>query len=318
MLRSPKRISGSVASGDGTETKHTPRWHTHSYNRPVFYRLVAISSPCIPRSVRFGLARVVALVFCRLLRREYAVARGNLLQILPHADAATIERMTQSLFRNFAYFFTDLLSLNHLTLSRQQRYVHGICGEEHLRAALATPRGFLVATAHVGNWDLAGRLLSTYGRTIHVLVAPEQEAAIQRLLRERDCPPNLRFVAYGVAGEFVQLLMALRRGDVVAFQADRGTGHRRDVPVTFFGAPALFPYGPFALAAAAQVPILPCFCLMRPDRHYDIFVDEAIRVVRGQETHALQHMVRVLERYVAMAPDQWFNFYDVWHQPSVT
>jgi len=116
----------------------------------------------------------------------------------------------------------------------------------------------------------------------------------------------------------VQLLMALRRGDVVAFQADRVTGHRRDVPVTFFGTPALFPYGPFALAAAAQVPILPCFCLMRPDRHYDIFVDEAIMVARGQEVHALQHMVRVLERYVAMAPDQWFNFYDIWHHPIVS
>jgi predicted LPLAT superfamily acyltransferase len=149
-------------------------------------------------------------------------------------------------------------------------------------------------------------------------VAPEQEATIQRLLRERDCPPNVRFVAHGVAGGFVQLLMALRRGDVVAFQTDRATGHRRDVPVPFFGVPALFPYGPFALAAAAQVPILPCFCLMRPDRHYDIFVDKAIPVVRNQETQALQHMVRVLERYVAMAPDQWFNFYDVWHHPSVS
>lgn len=318
MLQSPKRIPGSVATGNGSEAQQTPRWHTHSYNRPALYRLVATCSPYIPRSVRFGLARVVAAVFCRLLAREYAIARGNILRVLPHADAATIERLTRSLFRHFAYFFTDLLSLNHLELSRQRRYVHGIAGEEHLQAALASPRGFLVATAHIGNWDLAGRLLSAHGRTVHVLVAPEQEATIQRLLRERDCPPNLRFVAHGAAGGFVQLLMALRRGDVVAFQTDRGTGHRRDMPVTFFGAPALFPYGPFALAAAAQVPILPCFCLMRPDRHYDIFVDEAIPVARDQETQALQHMVRVLERYVAMAPDQWFNFYDVWHHPIVS
>jgi lauroyl/myristoyl acyltransferase len=260
----------------------------------------------------------VAAVFRRLLGREYAIARKNILQILPHADAATIERLTRSLFRHFAYFFTDLLSLNPLELSRQQRYVHGIAGEAHLQAVLASPRGFMAATAHVGNWDLAGRLLSTCGRTIHVLVAPEQEAAIQHLLRERHCPPNLRFVTQGASGGFVELLMALRRGDVVAFQADRVTGHRRDVSVTFFGAPALFPYGPFALAAAAQVPILPCFCLMRPDRRYDIFVDEAFMVPRGQETQALQHMVGVLQRYVAMAPDQWFNFYDVWHHPIVS
>jgi lauroyl/myristoyl acyltransferase len=268
--------------------------------------------------MRFALARPVAVVFRRLLRREYTVAYGNIARILPHADAATIERLRRSLFRNFAYCFTDLLSLNHLERSRQRRYVHGIHGEAHLQAALASRGGFLTATAHVGNWDLAGRLLSAYGRTVHVLVAPEQEAAIQHLLRERHCPPNLRFVVHGAAGVFVQLLMALRRGDIVAFQVDRVTGHRRDVAVGFFGAPALFPYGPFALAAAAPGPILPCFCLLRSDHQYDIFVDEAISVVRGRETHALQHMVHVLQRYIAMAPDQWFNFYDVWHNPIVS
>jgi lauroyl/myristoyl acyltransferase len=246
------------------------------------------------------------------------VVQGNLTRLLPQADAATIEHMTRSLFQNFACFFTDLLSLNHLERSAQRRYVHGVHGETHLRAALASRCGFLTATAHIGNWDLAGRQLSAYGRTVHVLVAPEQAAAIQYLLRERDRPPNLHFVVHGAAGVFVELLMALRRGDIVAFQADRATGHPRDVAVEFFGAPALFPYGPFGLAAAAQVPILPCFCVMRPDRQYDILVDEAIIVARGQEAHALQQMVRVLERYIAMAPDQWFNFYDVWHNPIVS
>jgi lauroyl/myristoyl acyltransferase len=252
------------------------------------------------------------------LPQEYAMARRNITRLLSQADAATIEQMTRSLFRHFAYCFADLLSLNHLALPGQRRYVHGIHGEEHLQAALVSRCGFLAATAHVGNWDLAGRLLSAFGRTIHVLVAPEQEAVIQHLLRERDRPPNLHFVVHGATGGFMQLLMALRRGDIVAFQADRVTGHRRDVLVEFFGRPALFPYGPFALAAAAQVPILPCFCLMRSDRRYDIFVEEAISVARGQETHALQHLVRVLERYIAMAPDQWFNFYDVWQNPIVS
>jgi predicted LPLAT superfamily acyltransferase len=32
----------------------------------------------------------------------------------------------------------------------------------------------------------------------------------------------------------------------------------------------------------------------------------------------MQQMVRVLERYIAMAPDQWFNFYDVWQSPIVS
>jgi predicted LPLAT superfamily acyltransferase len=106
--------------------------------------------------------------------------------------------------------------------------------------------------------------------------------------------------------------MALRRGEVVALQADRVMGHRSDMWLPFFGVPAGFPSSPFALAAAAQVPVLPCFCLLRPDWQYDIWVETPIIPVRCQEESALRHMVQVLERYITMAPEQWFNFYDVW------
>jgi predicted LPLAT superfamily acyltransferase len=51
---------------------------------------------------------------------------------------------------------------------------------------------------------------------------------------------------------------------------------------------------------------------MRPDARYEIWVEPAISVASGQEEAALQHMVRVLERYITMAPNQWYNFYDVW------
>jgi len=51
---------------------------------------------------------------------------------------------------------------------------------------------------------------------------------------------------------------------------------------------------------------------MRPDMRYEIWVDQAITVVPGHEEAALRQMVHVLERYIAMAPNQWYNFYDVW------
>jgi KDO2-lipid IV(A) lauroyltransferase len=273
---------------------------------------VVLSSPCIPRPLRFGLARLMATVFRRLMPREYAAVRRNMRQILPDADASAIERLAQALFRNFACTFSDLLSVNRQTTAAQQRYVHRVWGEERLKTALASGRGIIAATAHLGNWDLAGRLLASYGKIVHVLVAPEQQAAIQRLLRGARQPAGLRFVNNDAPGGFMQLLMALRRGEVVAFQADRATHHRSDGTAMFFGAPALFPSAPMTLAAAAQVPVLPCFCLMRSDYRYDIFVDEPLTVSRHGEAVALQHMARILECYIAMAPDQWFNFYDVW------
>lgn len=286
-------------------------WYTHSYDKPILYHLVTTCS-LLPRPLRFGLARAFACLFRQLMPREYVAAQRNITRILHDADPTIIARTTRSLFRNFAYYFSDLLSLNRQPLSVQQRYVHQVHGFDQFQAVLESGSGFVAATAHLGNWELAGRLLSPFGKTVHVLVAPEQHSAVQHILREYKRPPGLRFVLNNSAGAFMRLLMALRRGDVAAIQIDRATGHRSDIPVNFFGTPALFPGGPFILAAAAHVPVIPFFCLMRPDHRYDIFIGEAIPVIRGHEEQALQQMVRVLESYVASAPDQWFNFYDVW------
>lgn len=291
----------------------TPRWYTHSYNRPALYRLVATVAPWLPRPVRFALASGVADLARRLMPREQRAVQRNMTQMFPQATPQEITQRTRTLFRHFAIFFADLLSLNRSGPLLQQRYLHRVHGLEHLQAVFATTQGCIAATAHLGNWDLAGRLLSTYGRPVHVLMAPEQAAGVQALVRQRGEQTGLHFVTATGPTVFVHLLTALRRGEIVAVQMDRATGHRSDCLVPFFGAPAPFPLGPFRLAAAAQVPVLPCFCVLRPDRRYDIFVEPVIPVERGHEEAALQDMVRVLERYIAMAPDQWCNFYEVWN-----
>src|SRR5215468_2001854 len=185
------------------------RWYTHTYNRLAFYRLIAASSRWFPRSVRLRMARIVAMACCHWMPREYAAVRGNLRRLLPDASRQEVERQARQVFCNFACCFADLLSLNRRPLAVQQAYVSTVQGLEHLHAVLQAPRGFVAATAHLGNWELAGRLLSTYGRRIHVLMAPEQDPALQRFLREGMHAADLCFVSNDNSAVFVQLLMAL-------------------------------------------------------------------------------------------------------------
>ena len=88
------------------------RWYSHAYNRLVLYRLVALCAPLLPRPVRLRVARAVATLLRQYMPREYAAVQRNLTRLLPTASAAEVERQAQALFRNFACFFADLLSLN--------------------------------------------------------------------------------------------------------------------------------------------------------------------------------------------------------------
>ena len=171
--------------------------------------------------------------------------------------------------------------------------------------------GFIVLTAHVGNWELAGRLLVARGesRRVHVVMAPEADPAVERLLR-RDGPA--RIVTLRTPTDAVPLIAALRRGEIVGMQGDRPLRQRGDVAVDLFGAPALFPLGPFLLARAAGVPVLPAFCVLRPDRRYTVRMDEPLYVERGGEEAALRRWVDTLAAVIARHPTQWFPFCDPW------
>jgi KDO2-lipid IV(A) lauroyltransferase len=294
----------------------TPQWYSHAYNRPLAYHLVTACAHCLPRPARLSLARSIAPLFQRMMPKEYEAVQSNMSRILSNADNTAIKRTASMLFQNFAVVFTDLLSLNRQSENTQQRYLHDVYGMQHLRHVLASSRGFIAATAHMGNWELASRLLLSFGRPLYVLMAPEEHVAVQRLLREGNTPDGLHLVTHADGGSFIELLRALRRGAIVAIQTDRATGHHSDIATPFFNLPALFPGGPFMLAAAARSDVLPCFCLLRPDDRYHIFVEPPITVSRGHEDNAMFKMVQYLEHYISMAPDQWFNFYDFWNTQS--
>ena len=110
----------------------------------------------------------------------------------------------------------------------------------------------------------------------------------------------------------LELVAALRRGEVVAVQPDRALGTCGDVPILFFGKPAPFPLGPFLLAAAVGVPMAPAFCLLGADHRYTVTVADPFDVPRGAEVEAARAWVALLEGVVREHPTQWFNFFDIW------
>jgi lauroyl/myristoyl acyltransferase len=280
-----------------------PRWYTHPYNRPLVYRLTAALSR-LGRPTRLALARAVGALVAGWLPAERDAVRLTLATVTGLGGAA-LDRLTRRTFAEFAMCFTDLVA----PPDRWQELVAAVRGREHLGSV---PGALISLTAHVGNWDLAGRLLAAHtARPTRVVVAAEEVRALETWLRRHGA--GVRFVARGDPRLGVDLLAALRRGHVVAAQGDRALGNAGDVRVPFFGRPAPFPVGPFRLAGAARVPVLPAFCTLGSDGRYVLTLLPPLAVERGAEVDGLRAWVAALERVVAERPTQWFNFFNIWN-----
>ncbi len=297
---------GMIHDASAHPIPEPPRWYWHPYNRAGLYRL-AEGLGRLPRGMRLAVARQLGRLAPRFLRSERAAVRLTL-EAVTGASGARLDALTGRVFRDFAMCFSDLVSTNRQPVSRLAGYVERVSGTEHL-ARLAG--GIVSVTAHVGNWELAGRLLATRSaRRTHVVVTPAEVPALERWVR-RD-GDGMRFVPRAHPGIGVELMAALRRGEAVALQGDRALGTRGDVSIPFFGRPAPFPLGPFLLARAAGVPLVPAFCVLGPGHRYIVRIAPPLTVDRGDEEGAARAWVALLESVVAEHPTQWFNFFDVW------
>jgi KDO2-lipid IV(A) lauroyltransferase len=283
----------------------SPRWHSHSYNRAALYR-IAEGLSVIPRGARLAIARGLGRIAEPFMPRERLAVR-RALEIITGASGARLARLTSTVFRNFAMCFSDLVSTNRRPPEALRHYVGTVSGAEHVDGLSG---GIVSMTAHIGNWELAGRLLAgRAGRRTHVVVEPDAPELGRWVRRDGN---GMRFVARAAPAIGIELLAALRRGEVVALQGDRALGTRGDVRLPFFGRPAAFPLGPFLLARAAGASVVPAFCLLDASHRYRVHVAKPIGVERGDEEAAAAAWVGALEDVVREHPTQWFNFFDVW------
>ena len=160
----------------------TPRWYTHRLNRPAVYRAGAVLAGALPRPARLALARTLAQRAAGWFPTERARVCENVARVRPDLDAAARERLVGEVFRHFAICFADLISTNRE--ARPERLLTRVEGDEHLLSVLADGRGLVLVTAHLGNWELGGRLIAArLRRPTHVVVAAEADPGVERFLR---------------------------------------------------------------------------------------------------------------------------------------
>jgi predicted LPLAT superfamily acyltransferase len=104
----------------------------------------------------------------------------------------------------------------------------------------------------------------------------------------------------------------------IGFLADRVVSKGRNETVDFLGAPSQFPVGPAAIAGMFKVPLISVFPLYI-NGGYEVYCDvisESAEVPRSTRQEALRayvvDYVAQLEKYVVLAPYNWFNFFDYW------
>lgn len=226
-------------------------------------------------------------------------------------------------FKHFYSFGRALIDRIAILAGDTRHFSFAFDGEHNLRNAAAAGKGVLLLTAHIGNWEVAGQLLSRLGVPVNVTGFDLEVPEIRALLDRAQIRQKFQMIPLtGTATDAIPLVAALRRGEVVAMAGDRAYGNP-SARVPFLGGLASFPIGAFVLAAIADAPLVQVFSLRQRGGHYQFYGLLAMPPHRPPHHERTAHLHQCatkfaanLERIVRLDPLQWYNFFPFWDETT--
>jgi lauroyl/myristoyl acyltransferase len=185
-----------------------------------------------------------------------------------------------------------------------------VVGKEHLESALARGRGVILATSHIGNWELAGVMVAQWGHTLHAVAGVQLGRWLSGAVRETKS--ELSIVTVSPEDGFRKLLRALEHNDPVALVVD-GDVYQHGVEVEFFGRRYDFPAGPGVLAQRTGAQVICGYCERVTPGRFRIVMEKPLDPAAFPTTAALnQAVASTIERHIRGHLDQWCIFRPMW------
>jgi phosphatidylinositol dimannoside acyltransferase len=213
-------------------------------------------------------------------------------------------------FASYARYWLDAFRLHVMDVADVIAGASGV-GLHHIDAVRDSGRGGILATAHLGSWDV-GALWSSHRRWRMVVVA---EVVEPRQLFDRFV--DLR-VAAGLdviplvrgGPMLAQLEACVEDGGLATLLADRDLTRRGPI-VEFFGEPCRLPPGTAALARRTGRTVATGAFLSSGDQYHAVVLDPVD--LAGLDVHAgTQRLAHELEELIALEPTQWHVFVPNW------
>ena len=271
----------------------------------VGYQLAQWLSTTLPSHSAFRCAESLADCQWRWSAADRRAVQANLACLMRQAPTEQ-SRSVREVFRNFGRYLVEFFTMH--AVAHPEVVVEG---GEHLTAIRHHPRGAIVLTAHLGNWELGAMVLHRMGLSISAIALQHDDPHMDQLFNRQRQRCGIRVIPLGQDAAR-QGLQWLQGGHLLGVLGDRdfsGNG----LMTRFCGRGVLLPRGPATLSLRAGAPILPVFLIREGCWQFRLCVEgpvwpparatgeEALRVVT--EAYAA-----VIERYVKRFPDQWLMF----------
>ena len=271
----------------------------------------------LPLSVSYRLATWLSDIHYFLSFRDRRAVRENLRLVV--GESKKIEPIVREVFRNFGRYLVEFFRMaKHLDDQYIQENVR-IPNLGVIDRVLKQGKGAILLTAHIGNWELGGVVLSRLGYPLLAIALSHKERPVNNLFNQQREHQGLRVVPIHLS--IRKCLEALNQNQCVAILGDRNFSSNGQ-ELDFLDRKVSFPKGPALFSLRTGAPIVPIFFVRRGKNLFDLIIDEPIYPPQAieadlirqneQQMTLMRRYVQCIENIVRTYPDQWLMFRRFW------
>jgi Kdo2-lipid IVA lauroyltransferase/acyltransferase len=255
-------------------------------------------------------APLTAKLLDKAVPRYRRVARENLLA----AGYTNPEPIIDGVFRSLARLIASFQALKDISRQNVSDWIH-YDGLENFTGPMARGKGVLVATAHLGNWELSAFTHAYMTGPMNIVVRPLDNPRIDAFVEHRRGLSGNPIIEKKDAAR--KIFKALKAGESVGILIDQNSSREEGVFVDFFGRKACANAAFVKFAHRTGAAVVPGFALWsEAEKKYVLRFYPEIPMT-GNVQADTQAVHSLLEKVIREYPDQWLWIHRRWKtQPA--
>ena len=261
----------------------------------------------LPWSAVQRLGSAIGWLMWKVPNRSREVARINLSHCFPELSANELDQRTERSLKGIGKSFTESACAWIWPPAKTLEYVHEVEGLDILQEALASGKGVVGITSHLGNWEVLNHFYCAQCKPI-IFYRPPKLKALDDLLKTQRVQQGNR-VAPSTREGIISVIKEVRNGGSVGIPADPEPSLSSGEFVPFLATTALTSKFVSGMLGGKQDKVSAVFLhaiRLEDGSGFKIILEAAPNEMYSTDTYtAVSAMSQVLSSYVQRWPDQY-------------
>lgn len=284
----------------------------------LLFMLAVSAIRALPLKICYSLANAFSLLlFLADIKHQRRAVQHILHSGIVKTDAEA-RSLARANFRHIAKLFVEIVKSDQIiTKTNFREHIEIEMQEFSKEILIGKPRQVILATAHIGNWELAG--------TGYTMCADADMTSIMRPLNNPRIGEYIykrrtlhRHKTFSRDKGLKPFLAAIKAGDTITIVSDQHASRNEGVVTSFFGHPARTHATAALLHLKTGIPILMCVLVRLDDDFHFRFVgsNPIIYKPTGDKKADIQRIAQLytdeIEAVIRKYPEQWLWSHRRW------